>query len=51
MADLAPARAADRPAFADAERREVVIEHELLAVFVDQAVDALLVAGRCPAWS
>ena len=45
MADLAAARAADRPHFADGERREVVVEHELLAVLVDQAVDALLVAA------
>ena len=45
VADLAPAGAANGPAFADAERREVVVEHELLAVLVDQAIDALLVAG------
>ena len=45
VADLAPAGPADRTALADAEGREIVIEHELLAVFVDQAVDALLVAA------
>ena len=45
MADLAAARAADRPHFADRERREVVVEHELLRVLVEQAVDALLVAA------
>ena len=31
--------------FADGERREVVVEHELLRVLVDQAVDPLLVAA------
>ena len=45
VADLAAARAADRPHFAHRERREVVVEHELLRVLVDQAVDALLVAA------
>ena len=34
------------PHFADGERREVVVEHELLAVLVEQAVDPLLVARR-----
>jgi hypothetical protein len=43
VADLAPARAADRPHLADGERREVVVEHELLRILVDQAVDPLLV--------
>ena len=45
VADLAPAGAADRPHSPTRERREVVVEHELLAVLVDQAVDALLVAA------
>ena len=45
VADFAPARAADRPHFADRERREVVVEHELLRVLLEQAVDALLVAA------
>ncbi len=45
VADLAAAGAAIGPAFADAERREIVIEHEFLADLVGQAVDALLVAG------
>ncbi len=43
MADLAPARPADRPAFAHAVGGKVVIEHELLAVLVQQPFDALLV--------
>ena len=45
MADLAAARAADRPDLADRERREVVVEHELLAVLVHEPVDPLLVAA------
>ena len=46
VADLAAARAADGPDLADRERREVVVEHELLRVFLDQPVDPLLVAAR-----
>src|SRR5205814_932037 len=46
VTDFAPPRSSNGLAFADAERREVVIEHEFLAVFVGQAVHALLVAGR-----
>src|SRR5207302_5153878 len=43
VSDLAAARSADGPALPDTERREVVIEHELLAIFFDQPVHALLV--------
>ncbi len=46
VTDFATTRAADRATFADRERREVVIQHELLAVLVHQAIDALFVAGR-----
>ena len=45
MTDFATTRAANRPAFADRERREVVIEHEPLRVLLEQAIDALLVAA------
>ena len=45
VADLAPARAANRPDFAHRERGEVVVEHELLGVFVDQPVNALFIAA------
>ena len=45
MADLAAARPADRPDLADGERRHVVVEHELLAVLVHDAVDPLLVGA------
>ena len=45
MADLAAARAADRPHFAHAVAGEVVVEHELLAVLFDQPVDELLVGA------
>ena len=43
VANLASAWPADRFALADAEGREVVIEHELLRVFVMQPIDFLLV--------
>ena len=43
MADFAAARRARRLGLADAERREVVVEHELLAVLVLEPLDALLV--------
>ena len=42
VADFAPARPADRPAFTDRKGREVVVEHEFLAVLLDQTVHALL---------
>ena len=45
VADFAPAGTANRPHFADRERGEVVVEHELLGILVDQAVHALLVAA------
>ena len=45
VADLAPAGPANRPDLADGERRHVVVEHELLAVLVHDAVDPLLVGG------
>ena len=45
VADLAPAGPADRPNLADRERGHVVVEHELLAVLVHDAVDPLLVGG------
>ena len=44
VADLAAAGGAQRLALADGERREVVVEHELLRVLVVQAIDLLLVA-------
>ncbi len=43
MPDLAAARSADRPDLADGERGHVVVEHELFAIFVHDAVDPLLV--------
>jgi hypothetical protein len=43
--DFATSRASDRAAFADRERGEVVIEHELLAELFLQAVDPLLIAS------
>ena len=46
VADLAPARAAQELRLAGAERREVVVQHELLAVLADQRVDLLLVGRR-----
>ena len=45
VADLAAAGPADRPDLADGERGHVVVEHELLAVFVHDAVDPLLVGA------
>src|SRR5262245_26954826 len=45
MPDLAPARSLDAAALADTVGREVVVEHQLLAELVLQAIDALLVAG------
>src|ERR1700690_4309729 len=45
MAYLAAAGPAVGATFADAERREILIQHELLAYLIRQAVDALLVAG------
>ena len=47
-ADFAPARSADRPDLAHGKRREVIVEHELLRVFLDQSVDPLLVAACLP---
>src|SRR5262249_32894616 len=44
VADLSPAGSANRPAFANAKRWEVVIQHEFLAVLFTQTVDALFVA-------
>ncbi len=46
VADFAAARPTDRTAFADAERREIIIEHELFAVLFYQPVDALFIADR-----
>ena len=46
MADLAPAGPADRANLADREGGHVVVEHELLAIFVHDAVNPLLVGGR-----
>ncbi len=43
MADFAAARAHDAPCFTRAERREVVVQVELLGVFGHEAVDDLLV--------
>ena len=45
MADLSPAGPADRANLADREGGHVVVEHELLAVFVHDAVNPLLVGG------
>ena len=44
VTDLAATWATDRAAFANRKRWEVVIEHELLAVLFNQAIDALFVA-------
>ncbi len=44
VSDLAPARAADRSAFANREGGEVVIEHELFAVLLKQPIHPLFVA-------
>jgi hypothetical protein len=44
VADLAPARAADRAHLADAEGREVVVQHVRLPRLAFQLLDALLVA-------
>src|SRR5438270_91367 len=46
VADLASARAAQRPDLADRVRREVVVVHEPLRVDRRKRVDDLLVAGR-----
>ena len=46
VADLAPARAAQRLGLAGGERREVVVEHEALPPLADEGVDLLLVARR-----
>src|SRR5262249_51504306 len=43
VADLAPARAANRLALSHAKGREVVIEHEFLGILVRHAVHTLLV--------
>ena len=45
VADFSSTGAPDRPTFPHRERREVVVEHELLAVFVDQSIDTLLIAS------
>ncbi len=45
VSDFAAAGAADGPNFAHAVAGEVVMEHEFLAVFVDQSIDQLLVAA------
>ena len=49
VTDLAAARPADGPHFADRIGREVVVQHEPVGDFAEQAVDALLVAGRSQA--
>ena len=46
VTNLATSRATNGTAFAHGERREVVVQHELLRVFVLQSVDTLLVFGR-----
>ena len=43
VADLTPTRAANRPHLADRVGREVVVEHELLRILVDEAVHPLLI--------
>jgi hypothetical protein len=45
VADFAPAGAADRANFTHAVAGEVVMQHEFLAVFFDQAVDHLLIGA------
>ncbi len=45
VADFAAARAADGANFAHAVAGEVVMQHEFLAVFVDEAIDHLLIAA------
>jgi hypothetical protein len=44
VADLAAAGAHDAAGLADGERREVVVQHELLAVLGEEVIDDLLVA-------
>ena len=44
--DFTPARAAQGAGLADAERREIVVEHETLRGFPREAFHALLVFGR-----
>ena len=46
VADLAAAGAAQELHLADGERREVVVQHELLPALADQRVDLLLVRRR-----
>ncbi len=46
VADLAAAGRPDALHFADRERREVVVQQEFLAVFLEHVVDDLLVARR-----
>src|SRR5581483_8161721 len=45
VADLAPARAAQKFHFADAERRKIVMQHEFFEVLADQGIDPLLVGS------
>ena len=46
MADLAPARTAQKLNFTDAERREIIVQHEFLEMLADQSIDPLLVGSR-----
>src|SRR5260221_4332317 len=46
VADLTPLRRAHHAGLADAERREIVVQHERLFAFAGQAVDDLRVASR-----
>ena len=46
VADFAPARAGHTSCFTNAERREVVVEHEVLFLLAFVALQALAVVGR-----
>src|SRR5690348_12126109 len=46
MTDFAPARRPERPGFTDAERREIVMEHECSGVLPFQGIDPLLIISR-----
>ena len=43
VADLATAGPANRANFADTVAREVIVQHELLVVFLSQAINELLI--------
>ncbi len=46
MADFATSWSSNRPAFADGERWEVIVQHESLRFFTEQPVALLLISSR-----